>query len=424
MANQHESDVIDGVIEEVQDVVSDFLNREAAPGILLMMATVLALIIANSPIESIYDQLITLPVQISAGTWAIDKPLLLWINDGLMAIFFFHVGLELKREICEGELSDPKQIVLPAAGAIGGMLLPALIYVGINWNNPVAVAGWAIPAATDIAFALGILALLGSRAPTALKVFLVTLAIIDDIGAIVIIALFYTEQITASALYIAAGCLIVLWQMNRRNIVDIPAYVFVGTVLWVAMLKSGVHATLAGVVLAGFIPMRDVKDTSYSPVTRLEHALNGVVSFAILPLFAFANAGVNFGNISPEGIFHPVTFGIFLGLVVGKQVGVFGFCYVMIKMNIAKLPTDLNLKHIYGCALLCGVGFTMSLFIGGLAFAQTGINQIFDERVGILAGSLVSAVLGYAVLRMVSDADNEGTEKASNASKLTGNTVK
>lgn len=424
MANQHESDVIDGVIEEVQDVVSDFLNREAAPGILLMMATVLALIIANSPIESIYDQLITLPVQISAGTWAIDKPLLLWINDGLMAVFFFHVGLELKREICEGELSDPKQIVLPAAGAIGGMLIPALIYVGINWNNPVAVAGWAIPAATDIAFALGILALLGSRAPTALKVFLVTLAIIDDIGAIVIIALFYTEQITASALYIAAGCLIVLWQMNRRNIVDIPAYVFVGTVLWVAMLKSGVHATLAGVVLAGFIPMRDVKDTSYSPVTRLEHALNGVVSFAILPLFAFANAGVNFGNISPEGIFHPVTFGIFLGLVVGKQVGVFGFCYVMIKMNIAKLPTELNLKHIYGCALLCGVGFTMSLFIGGLAFAQTGINQIFDERVGILAGSLVSAVLGYAVLRMVSDADNEGTEKASNASKLTGNTVK
>ncbi len=424
MANQHESDVIDGVIEEVQDVVSDFLNREAAPGILLMMATVLALIIANSPIESIYNQLITLPVQISAGTWAIDKPLLLWINDGLMAVFFFHVGLELKREICEGELSDPKQIVLPAAGAIGGMLIPALIYVGINWNNPVAVAGWAIPAATDIAFALGILALLGSRVPTALKVFLVTLAIIDDIGAIVIIALFYTEQITASALYIAAGCLIVLWQMNRRNIVDIPAYVFVGTVLWVAMLKSGVHATLAGVVLAGFIPMRDVKDTSYSPVTRLEHALNGVVSFAILPLFAFANAGVNFGNISPEGIFHPVTFGIFLGLVVGKQIGVFGFCYVMIKMNLAKLPADLNLKHIYGCALLCGVGFTMSLFIGGLAFAQTGINQIFDERVGILAGSLVSAILGYVVLRLVSDANNKGTEKASNASKLTGNTVK
>lgn len=425
MANQHESDVIDGVIEEVQDVVSDFLNREAAPGILLMMATVLALIIANSPIQSIYNQLITLPVQISAGTWAIDKPLLLWINDGLMAVFFFHVGLELKREICEGELSDPKQIVLPAAGAIGGMLLPALIYVGINWDNPVAVAGWAIPAATDIAFALGILALLGSRVPTALKVFLVTLAIIDDIGAIVIIALFYTDQITASALYIAAGCLFVLWQMNRRNVVDIPAYVFVGTVLWVAMLKSGVHATLAGVVLAGFIPMRDVKDTSYSPVTRLEHALNSVVSFAILPLFAFANAGVNFGNISPEGIFHPVTFGIFLGLVVGKQIGVFGFCYVMIKLNLAKLPAGLNLKHIYGCALLCGVGFTMSLFIGGLAFAQTGINQIFDERVGILAGSLVSAILGYVVLRSVSDVNNKnkGNKKASNASKLTGNTV-
>ena len=424
MTDKHEPDVLDEVIEEVQDVVSDFLNREAAPGILLMGATLLALIIANSPLDVIYDQLISMPVQISAGTWAIDKPLLLWINDGLMAVFFFHVGLELKREVCEGELANPKDIILPAAGAIGGMALPALIYVGINWENPVAIAGWAIPAATDIAFALGILALLGSRVPTSLKVFLVTLAIIDDIGAIVIIALFYTENITTGALAIAAGCLLLLWQMNKRNVVDIPAYVFVGVILWVAMLKSGVHATLAGVVLAGFIPMRDEKDESYSPVTRLEHGLNGLVSFAILPLFAFANAGISFGNISPEGIFHPVTFGIFLGLVVGKQIGVFGFCYLMVKLKLAKLPKDLNFKHIYGCALLCGVGFTMSLFIGGLAFAQTGINQICDERVGILSGSLVSALLGYIVLRLVSDAPVDDTDVASNASKLTGNTVK
>ena len=284
MSNEHKPDAIDEVIEEVQVVVSDFLNREAAPGILLMAATILALIIANSPLDTLYDQLVSLPVQISAGSWAIDKPLLLWINDGFMAVFFFHVGLELKREVCEGELSNPKDIVLPAAGAIGGMLLPALIYVGINWDNPVAIAGWAIPAATDIAFALGILALLGSRVPASLKVFLVTLAIIDDIGAIVIIALFYTNNITEGALLVAAGCLVLLWQMNRRDVVDIPAYMLVGTVLWVAMLKSGVHATLAGVVLAAFIPMRDAKDETYSPVTRLEHSLNGTVSFAILPL--------------------------------------------------------------------------------------------------------------------------------------------
>ena len=422
MSKQHEPDVIDEVIEEVHDVVSDFLNREAAPGILLMVATLLALIIANSPLDTLYDKLISMPVQISAGSFIIDKPLLLWINDGLMAIFFFHVGLELKREVCEGELANPKDIVLPTAGAIGGMIIPALIYVGINWDNPVAIAGWAIPAATDIAFALGILALLGSRVPTSLKIFLVTLAIIDDIGAIVIIALFYTENITAGALIIAASCLALLWQMNKRNVVDIPAYILVGIVLWVAMLKSGVHATLAGVVLAGFIPMRDDKDPSYSPVTRLEHSLNSSVSFAILPLFAFANAGISFGNISPEGIFHPVTFGIFLGLVVGKQLGVFGFCYLMVKLKLATLPEDLNFKHIYGCALLCGVGFTMSLFIGGLAFAQTGINQIFDERVGILAGSLVSATLGFIALRLVSD-NKKDHKVAANASKFTGNTV-
>lgn len=424
MSEQHEPDALDEVLEEVHEVVSDFLNREAAPGILLMVATVLALIIANSPLNPMYEQFVSLPVQISAGSWAIDKPLLLWINDGLMAIFFFHVGLELKREVCEGELANPKDIVLPAAGAIGGMLLPALIYVGINWGNPAAMAGWAIPAATDIAFALGILALLGSRVPASLKVFLVTLAIIDDIGAIVIIALFYTNHITAGALVVAAGCLVVLWQMNRRNVVDIPPYILVGLILWVAMLKSGVHATLAGVVLAGFIPMRDNKEQTYSPVTQLEHSLNGTVSFAILPLFAFVNAGINFGNISPEGIFHPVTFGIFLGLVVGKQIGVFGFCYLMVKLKLASLPRDLNLKHIYGCAMLCGVGFTMSLFIGGLAFQETGIDQMFDERVGILAGSLVSAILGYLALYFIgSPSDPDTKPVAGNATKLTGNTV-
>ncbi|MEW9797437.1 Na+/H+ antiporter NhaA [Alteromonas sp. CYL-A6] len=396
--NEEKNDVLDDVIGEVHDVVSDFLRRDAAPGILLMLATVAALIVANSPLNSWYEQLISLPVQISAGSWAIDKPLLLWINDGLMAVFFFHVGLELKREVIEGELSNPKDIILPAGGALGGMVLPALIYVGINWDNPVAVAGWAIPAATDIAFALGILALLGSRVPASLKVFLVTLAIIDDIGAILIIALFYTNNITETALLVAGLCLLILWRINRKGVTDLPPYIFVGGILWVALLKSGVHATLAGVVLAAFIPMRDPQDPQYSPVTHLEHSLNSAVSFMILPLFAFANAGITFGNISPEGIFHPVTFGIFLGLVIGKQLGVFGFCLLVVKLRLASLPDDLTLRHIYGCSLLCGVGFTMSLFIGGLAFEETGVNQIFDERVGILTGSVLSAVLGYAVL--------------------------
>ena len=392
---------VEQVLDEIVSDVHNFLHRDSSAGIVLMAATVLALIIANTPLNYYYNQLIDMYVTIAAGSFAIDKPLLLWINDGLMAVFFFHVGLELKREVVEGELSNPKDIVLPAAGAIGGMIAPVAIFLWLTWGAENAMSGWAIPAATDIAFALGIMALLGSRVPASLKIFLVTLAIIDDIGAIIIIAVFYTENITLTALIVAAVCLTILYMMNRRNVVDIPAYVLVGIVLWVAMLKSGVHATLAGVVLAAFIPMRDNKDQSYSPVIRLEHSLNSTVSFAILPIFAFANAGIDFSQIRPEGIFHPVTFGIFLGLVVGKQLGVFAFSWLAVKLKLATLPSDLSFKHIYGCALLCGVGFTMSLFIGSLAFEGSGINRVFDERVGILAGSLVSAILGYCVLYVV-----------------------
>ncbi len=398
-------------VQQLNYVVTNFYRSESSAGIVLMAATALALFVANSPLEYWYNQLIEVPVVIAAGDWGIEKPLLLWINDGLMAVFFFHVGLELKREVCEGELSNPKEIVLPAAGAVGGMAIPALIYVWINWGDSQAMSGWAIPAATDIAFALGVLALLGSRVPASLKVFLVTLAIIDDIGAIVIIALFYTSNITETALYIAAGCLVVLWMMNRRNVIDLPSYILVGLVLWVALLKSGVHATLAGVVLAAFIPMRSHEDPSHSPVTKLEHELSASVSFAILPIFAFANAGINFGAIRPEGIFHPVTFGIFLGLTVGKQLGVFTFCWLVVKLGLAKLPSDLKFRHIYGCSLLCGIGFTMSLFIGALAFEQSGVNRMFDERVGILAGSLVSAIAGYIVLYVI------GRGKAQEAAK-------
>ncbi|WP_420806151.1 Na+/H+ antiporter NhaA [Aestuariibacter salexigens] len=380
--------------------VHELLRSESSAGIALMLSTVLALIVANSPLSPIYDQLVELPVTVAVGTWSIDKPLLLWINDGLMAVFFFMVGLELKREICEGELSNPADITLPATAAVGGMLVPALIYVFFNQGDATAMSGWAIPAATDIAFALGILALLGSRVPVALKVFLVTLAIIDDIGAIVIIALFYTSNITTTALVIAACCLLLLWSMNRRGVASVPSYIFVGLVLWVAMLKSGVHATLAGVLLAMFIPMRDRENPQRSPVQTLEHDLHPSVSFAILPLFAFANAGIDFSTIAADAIFHPVTIGIFLGLVIGKQIGVFGFSYLAIKTGLASLPTGVTLRHIYGVSLLCGVGFTMSLFIGSLAFEETGVNQMADERLGILCGSFVSALCGYLVLRL------------------------
>lgn len=380
-------------------MINEFLKKESSAGIILMFAAVLALVVANSPASGIYDQLIDLPVAVQIGELIIDKPLLLWINDGLMAVFFFLVGLELKREICEGELSDPKNIILPAAGALGGMLVPAGIYAYFTWADPIALAGWAIPAATDIAFALGILALLGSRVPVSLKIFLVTLAIIDDIGAIMIIALFYSENISTTPLVIAAICLASLAWMNKRDVQTVPSYMLVGLVLWVAMLKSGVHATLAGVMLAFFIPMRDKNKPGHSAVKELEHSLHPSVSFFILPIFAFANSGIDLGSITADSLVHPVTMGIFLGLFVGKQVGVFFFSWLAIKLGLTKLPEEFNWAQLYGCSALCGVGFTMSLFIGSLAFEETGANLVFDERLGILSGSIASAILGYLILR-------------------------
>lgn len=387
---------VEEVLGELVSDVQDFLKRDASAGIILMGATVLALVIANTGLYGQYNDFLAMKVTVAAGSFEIDKPFLLWINDGLMAIFFFHVGLELKRAVTEGGLSHPKDIVLPAAGAIGGMVVPVAIYLALTWGAKDAMEGWAIPAATDIAFALGIMALLGSKVPASLKIFLVTLAIIDDIGAIAIIALFYTDNISVSALIVAAVCIPILFWMNRRNVTDIPPYVLIGLVLWAAMLKSGVHATLAGVVLAAFIPMRDKKDASYSPVIRLEHSLNSSVSFVILPLFAFANAGINFAEMEADALTHPVTIGVFFGLIVGKQLGVFSFSWLSVKLGFANLPDDIDFKHIYGCALLCGVGFTMSLFIGSLAFG--GTEKAFDERLGILAGSLVSGLLGYLAL--------------------------
>ena len=379
--------------------IADFLRLESAGGILLIAAAGLAILFANTPLASAYQALLSVPVEVRVGNLEIAKPLLLWINDGLMAIFFFLVGLELKRELVEGELSDPRKLILPGVGAIGGMLVPALIYVGFNWNNSVALQGWAIPAATDIAFALGILALLGSRVPTALKVFLTSLAIIDDIGAIVIIAIFYTAQLSIQALLIVIACLPVAWWLNRRNVVDHSPYLLIGVIMWVAMLKSGVHATLAGVIMAFFIPLHDASDPGHSPLKELEHDLHAIVAFFVLPVFAFVNAGIDLRGISADQVFHAVPIGIALGLFLGKQLGIFGMCLLAVKMGLTKLPREMSLTALYGTSVLCGVGFTMSLFIGSLAFEQTGVDLLFDERLGIIAGSLASGILGYLVLR-------------------------
>lgn len=379
--------------------IREFLKLESAGGILLLGAAVLALICANTPLDVYYGELIRLPVAIRIGPLEIAKPLLLWINDGLMAVFFFLVGLELKRELREGELSEWRKAVLPAIGALGGMAVPALLYLAINAGGTEALRGWAIPTATDIAFALGILGLLGRRVPTGLKVFLVSLAIFDDVAAILIIAFFYTAELSVIALAVAGACLILLFALNRRGVASVVPYVFIGLIMWVAVLKSGVHATLAGVVLALFIPLRDAGDSRHSPLRVLEHELHPSVAYAILPLFAFANAGVNLGAVGGS-LFHPVPLGIAAGLFVGKQLGVFGACWFAIKLGLAKLPENTRWSELYGAALLCGVGFTMSLFIAALAFEGGAVDYLGFDRLGILAGSLLSGVAGYAWLRL------------------------
>lgn len=379
--------------------IASFLKMESAAGLLLMFAALVAIVCANSPLQSLYALFLDVPVEIRVGPLEIAKPLLLWINDGLMAVFFFLVGLELKRELVEGELSERKKVVLPGVGAIGGMLVPAAIYAYFNSADPVAMQGWAIPAATDIAFALGVLALLGSRVPTSIKIFLTSLAIFDDIGAIIIIAIFYTSKISLPALGIAAACIIVLLQLNRRNTTSKSPYLLVGAIMWIATLKSGVHATLAGVIVAMFIPMRSKQDPSISPLKSLEEDLHSIVAFFVLPVFAFANAGINLQGVGMAQVMHAVPTGIAAGLFVGKQVGIFGLCWLAVKLGLASLPRGVNWLALYGTAALCGIGFTMSLFIGSLAFEETGVNLLFDERLGIIIGSLASGIVGYVVLR-------------------------
>lgn len=377
--------------------IQDFLRLEAAGGMMLFGAALAAMLCANSALAPLYADFLNVPVEVRIGGLHIAKPLLLWVNDGLMAVFFFLVGLELKREMLEGELSRPSQIALPALAAAGGMLLPGLIYAGLNRADAVALHGWAIPTATDIAFAVGVLALLGARAPAALTLFVLTLAILDDLGAILIIAMFYTSKLALGSLALAVAAAAALALLNRLGVRAVPPYLFVGLVMWAAVLKSGVHATLAGVALAMFIPLRT--GDRESPLKKLEHDLHPAVAFGVLPLFAFANAGVPLAGITPATLAGAVPAGIALGLVAGKLIGVFGASWLAVRLGIARLPEGTGWVHILGAALLCGVGFTMSLFIASLAFEGAAVQLSAESRLGVLVGSIVAGLAGYLVLR-------------------------
>jgi NhaA family Na+:H+ antiporter len=386
---------------QISDWLRSFIKLDASSGILLVIVAVLAMLMENSPLNWLYDELLNTPVEVRVGALHLAKPLLLWINDGLMAVFFMLVGLEVKREVLEGDLSSPDQIVLPGLGALGGMLVPAGIYVWFNWGDEIALNGWAIPAATDIAFALGVLALLGKRVPTSLRVFLMALAIFDDLGAIIIIALFYTTDLSSISLAIAALAVMGLVLLNLLKITNITAYVLVGIVLWIAVLKSGVHATLAGVIIGLAIPLRDPANPEHSPLREIEHDLHPWVAFLIVPVFAFANAGVSLEGLTLGSLLEPVPLGIAAGLFLGKQVGILLFCGFVIWLGWARLPAKASWAGFYGVSVLCGIGFTMSLFITSLAFEHTGPSgPISADRLGILLGSCLSALVGYLVLRL------------------------
>ncbi|MDB9741653.1 Na+/H+ antiporter NhaA [Akkermansiaceae bacterium] len=384
-------------MSKVINKIKHLSHSPSAAGVLLMLVTVLALIISNSGV-SWYGALLETKLQVRLGDLDIHKPLILWINDGLMAIFFLMVGLELKREISYGHLSNPKNLAFPIAGALGGLSVPAIIYFLFNSGSAVQLNGWAIPAATDIAFALGILALVGSNVPTSLKILLTSIAIIDDLAAVVIIALFYTSDLSMFALIVAGLSLVFLFALNRLGVKSLVPYFIIGTILWVAVLKSGVHATLAGVALAFMIPQSRDKEKSVS--YSLEKNLHGWVALLIIPIFAFANAGISLQGITFEALLQPVTLGIALGLLLGKQIGVFAMIYLMAKLKLAALPQNVTWKQIYGLSLLCGVGFTMSLFISSLAFEESiALDFIVQARIGILVGSLISGILGFIVLK-------------------------
>lgn len=376
-----------------------FFKLESAGGILLLIAAAGAMILSNSPLGGVYEAFLDVPIQIRFGPLDINKSLFLWVNDALMAIFFFMIGMEVKREIVIGELSDARQIVLPGMAGFGGILVPALVFYMFNSGDPLALRGWAIPTATDIAFALAVLAMVGN-APTALKLFLMTLAIIDDLGAILIIALFYTAGLSIPAMLAATLCVAILAWLKLKGVLSIRPYVLVGLILWIAVLKSGVHATIAGVVLGFFIPLGDVNSEDGSPLQNLLHALHPWVAFGILPLFAFVNGGVSLEGMSLQSLLEPVPLGIILGLFIGKQIGVFGFAWLSIKTDIAQLPDRTSMLQVYGTSILCGVGFTMSLFIDGLAYEEFGVGYGQSDRLAIIVGSLLCGVVGFIVLKI------------------------
>ncbi|WP_339825283.1 Na+/H+ antiporter NhaA [uncultured Parasphingorhabdus sp.] len=402
------------MVKKTRAALQEFIRQETSAGIILFCAAVAAMVAINSALNPYYLAFLNIPVAVQFGALEIAKPLSLWINDGLMAIFFFLVGLEVKRELLEGQLSTIEQASLPVVAAIGGMAVPALIFLYFNWSVPENINGWAIPAATDIAFALGVLALLGKHAPLSLKILLLAIAIIDDIGAIIIIAFFYTAEVSTFSLLLAGGATVILFAMNRLGVIRTAPYILVGTFLWICVLKSGVHATLAGVIAALAIPL-NAKDGS-SPLKHLEHFLHPWTSFLVLPLFAFANAGVSLAGLRPADLMAPLALGIAAGLVVGKQVGVFGFMYLATRIGLVKRPDGVTWLQLYGLACLTGIGFTMSLFIGNLAFVDP--DQIETVKLGVISGSLISGLLGFCLLRLLSSSGRDHRNMASDGGKI------
>ena len=386
------------MLKHIQRTLSQFIQSQSLGGVVLALSALVALIASNSGLSSGYDRFVNLPVELRVGTdlLVLAKPLVIWVNDLWMAVFFFLVGLEIKREMLEGELASVSQALLPAGAAFGGMVVPALIYTAINWGGGPALHGWAIPMATDIAFALGILVLLGSRVPASLKVFLTAVAIIDDLGAILVIAFFYTAHLSITMLLAAGAGMLMLWVLNRMRVMAIGPYVVVGLIIWLCVLKSGIHATLAGVITALAIPLSDGKGGS--PLKTAEHALHPWVAFAVLPMFAFVNAGVSLQGVSVASFFQTVPLGIACGLIIGKSVGVLGASWLLIRMGGARLPAGASWRQFFGVCVLCGVGFTMSLFIGALAFEGLGPEYATQVKLGVLGGSLLSGLLGSILL--------------------------
>lgn len=379
-------------------MIMRFFRSETAAAMILLFAAIAALIVANSPLGSAYEDML--------HTYILGLSVQHWINDGLMAVFFLLVGMEIKQEVLMGALSTPRARILPGIAAIGGMAVPALIFVAINAGNPDHLAGWAIPSATDIAFAMGVLAILGSRVPIAIRVLLVGIAIIDDLLAIVVIALFYTEGLSGTWIAGAALAIAALVVLNRRPVYSLLPYLIVGVVLWVCVYQSGIHATLAGVVLAFAIPARATSELDRSPMEMTEHAIDRWVNFGILPLFGFANAGISFAGLDQSAILGPLPLGVALGLFIGKQVGIFGATWLAIRSGLAPRPRGVSWAQLYAMAILCGIGFTMSLFIGGLAFRDA--PELLDAtKVGVIAGSLLSAIAGSLLMRRTFAAEED-----------------